>query len=539
MPSALSAPELSFFSVGPISGASPVSSPKEVEIKLQLPSDKSARLAGVPMLRGADGSKRSEKQVSVYFDTKRMKLKRHGLTLRVRHVGDRFIQTVKSEDGSLFDRGEWETEIRDGRPDLKRADGSALERLGIRKLRKKLRPVFETRVQRTTYPLARRGSDIALTIDRGEIGAGKKSMPLYEAELELKRGDRARLFGLARKFARATSAELAVKSKSQRGYELLAGDGAAAVKGHDIEMTADMPAKAAFQAIASACLRQVVANKPAVLAGDPEGVHQMRIGLRRLRAALSLFSDILADAKTGHIKAELKWVTNELGSAREFDVFLSKVVAPLHKQHARLAGMRSLSRDLAERREAAIARAAEAIASKRFRDLTLDIATWLETGGWRQPRNRQARERGEAPIETVAGAQLARRWKKIRKRGRKLAELDSEARHKLRIQAKKLRYATEFYKAVFTGKKTEKRRDAFLAALKDMQDRFGELNDIVVHEKLATGIARTMADRSPRPARRAFAAGLLTGHEEARFKPVLAAAEHAFLAFEKLRPYWR
>lgn len=516
-----------------------MSSPKEIEIKLQLPSVDAAGLAALPLLRRADGSKQSEQQLSVYFDTKRLKLKRHGLTLRVRHVGDRYVQTVKSEDGSLFERGEWETEIENGRPDLKRANGSPLERLGLKKLRKKLRPVFETRVQRTTYPLVRGDSDVALTIDRGEIDAGKRSMPLYEAELELKRGDRARLFGLARKFARATSAELAVKSKSQRGYELLAGDGAAAVRGETIELPRDMPANAAFQLIAAACLRQIVANKPAILAGDPEGIHQMRIGLRRLRAAISLFSDMVADAKAAPIKTDLKWLSNELGSAREFDVFLSKVVAPLQKHHARLAGMRSLSRDLAERRDAAILRVTEAVASKRFRDLTLNVAGWLETGGWREPRDKPLRERGETSIETAARAQLSRRWKKIRKRGRRLAELDHRARHKLRIQAKKLRYATEFYKSVFTGKKKEKRCDAFLEALKDMQDCFGELNDIVVHERLTAGIAKTPADRSPRPARRAFAAGLLSGHEEARFKPVLAAAEHAFRAFEKLKPYWR
>jgi hypothetical protein len=72
-----------------------------------------------------------------------------------------------------------------------------------------------------------------------------------------------------------------------------------------------------------------------------------------------------------------------------------------------------------------------------------------------------------------------------------------------------------------------------------MQDRFGELNDIAVHEKLAAGIAETPADKASRPARRAFAAGLLRGHEEARFTPVLTAAEHTFRAFEKLKPFWR
>jgi len=109
-----------------------VSSPKEIEIKLQLPSVDAAGLAALPLLRRADGSKQSEQQLSVYFDTKRLKLKRHGLTLRVRHVGDRYVQTVKSEDGSLFERGEWETEIENGRPDLKRANGSPLERLGLK-----------------------------------------------------------------------------------------------------------------------------------------------------------------------------------------------------------------------------------------------------------------------------------------------------------------------------------------------------------------------------------------------------------------------
>ncbi|SDT27617.1 CYTH and CHAD domain-containing protein [Bradyrhizobium canariense] len=513
-----------------------MSSPKEIEVKLQLPSASPARLRRVPLLRKINGSTRKENQVSVYFDTGRLKLRNSGLTLRVRHVGDRYIQTIKSDIGELFERGEWETEIRSDWPDLKQADASALQPLDIKRLRKQLRPVFETRVQRTTYPLTGKDCDIVLTIDRGEIDAGDSTLPLCEAELELKQGDRARLFEFAIAFARATSAELAIKSKSQRGYELLAGDGVSAVKGDEVEIAPGTPAKTAFQSIASACLKQIVANKPAILAGDPEGIHQMRVGLRRLRAAISLFSAIVTDAKTPGIKTGLKWLTNELGPAREFEVFLTRVVAPLGKQHARLTGMRSLSHDLAERREAAIARALAAVSSKRFRELTLNCAAWLEVGDWREPRNAALRERGDKPIETVARAQLKRRWKKIRKRGRQLAKLDPHARHKLRIQVKKLRYATEFYKTVFSGKKREKRNAAFLAALKDMQDCCGELNDIFVHEKLTAGIAE--APQPARSSRRVFAAGLLIGHEEARFEPVLAAAEHAFSVFEKLNPYW-
>ncbi|HVX76841.1 MAG TPA: CHAD domain-containing protein [Bradyrhizobium sp.] len=515
-----------------------VSSAKEVEVKLQLPSASPSRLRQVPLLRDADGPAQKQKQVSVYFDTESLKLRKHGLTLRVRHVGNRYVQTIKSDNGGLFERGEWETEVESEQPDLTRGDTSALDGLDIKKLGKQLRPVFETRVERTTYPFARKDYEIELTIDRGEIDAGDHSLPLCEAEFELKRGDRARLFEFAAAFARATAAELAVKSKSQRGYELLSGEESAATRGEDIEIAPDTPAKTAFQLIAFDCLKQVISNKPAVLAGNAEGIHQMRVGLRRLRAGISLFSDIVADAKTKHIKAELKWLTNELGPAREFEVFLTRVVAPLGKQHARLAGMRSLSHDLADQRETAIARAIEAVSSLRFRELTLDCAAWLEIGDWREPQDEALRARCDEPIEHMARTQLKKHWKKIRKRGRELASLDPHARHKLRIRIKKLRYATEFYKAVFPEKKPHKRRAAFLSALKDLQDCFGELNDIFVHEKLTAGIVETPNAASAKSPRRVFAAGLLTGHEEARLEPVLADAERSFAAFDKLQPYW-
>jgi triphosphatase len=517
-----------------------VSHPRETEteIKLQLPSANSARLRGVPMLRRVSRSKQSEQLVSVYFDTKRLKLRRSGLTLRVRHADGRYIQTVKSENGGLLERGEWEAEVANGRPDLKKA-AAALKPLGLKKLQRQLRPVFETRVQRTTYPLSRKDSDIELAIDRGEIDAGDNTLPLCEAEFELKEGDRARLFKVARAFARATSAELAVKSKAERGYELLAGNDAAALKGETVEIAPDMQARAAFQSIASTCLKQIIANKPAIVASDPEGIHQMRIGLRRLRAAISLFSDMIMEEQSRPIKTELKWLTNELGPAREFDVFLNKVVAPLEQQHARLVGMRSLYHDLADRREAALARALAAVCSRRFRDLTLNAAAWLEAGDWREPRKTLLRERCEEPIEVAARVQLTRRWKKIGKRGRRLPKLDAQARHKLRIEVKKLRYATEFYETVFPGKRLKKRRRAFLSGLKQMQDCFGDLNDIVMHEKLTTSIGKGSPARSGEGSGRVFAAGLVTGIEEARFKPVLTAAEHAFGAFEKLKPYWR
>src|SRR5436309_15552028 len=117
----------------------PAPPPREIEIKLQLPSTKTARLRSVPLLRQANKSKQSKEQVSVYFDTKSLKLKRSGLTLRVRKVDGRYIQTIKSDEANLFERGEWEKEVEDGRPDLNDTGGSPLEAFGLKKLSKRLR----------------------------------------------------------------------------------------------------------------------------------------------------------------------------------------------------------------------------------------------------------------------------------------------------------------------------------------------------------------------------------------------------------------
>jgi CHAD domain-containing protein len=323
---------------------------------------------------------------------------------------------------------------------------------------------------------------------------------------------------------------LAIKSKSQRGYELLDGYDAAVTRADRVMIEAGMQASNAFQLVANTCLRQIVANKPAILAADGEGIHQMRIGLRRMRAAMSLFSDIIPEKGAENIKAELKWLAAELSPAREWDVFLTQVVTPL-EDSTHPADMRRFSRVLTERRDAAIKRAKAAICSKRFRHFTLNVAEWLEIGNWRTPQDMLLRERGEEPIERVVVAQLNRRWRKIRKRGRHLAELDTRKRHKLRIQAKKLRYASEFFEALFSGKKTRKRQQRFLAALKDMQDCLGDLNDISVHMSLSEEIAAKAPGR-------AFAAGLVIGHEEAREAAVLAAAERSHKAFSKAQPYW-
>jgi len=124
---------------------------KELEIKLELPPDSIAELKTCRLFQTRKAPRRRT-EVSVYFDTGKHRLRKNGVTLRVRRIGRHYTQTIKA-NGNLapFERGEWETGIAGKQPDLRLAEGTALEPLVTKKLRRQLRPLFETRVQRTVY----------------------------------------------------------------------------------------------------------------------------------------------------------------------------------------------------------------------------------------------------------------------------------------------------------------------------------------------------------------------------------------------------
>lgn len=518
---------------------------RELELKLEVPADSLHRLARSSLLQAAQ--KRPPKPatlVSVYFDTDKLKLRNEGLSLRVRRIGRRHVQTIKQETGEsavLFARKEWEHQIGGSQPELEVTKDGALKPVFSKRVRRGLKPIFETRVSRRVYPIRSGDSEIELTVEKGKVEAGRQSSPLCEVELELKRGESAELFRLARTLAEEVPVQLAVKSKAERGYALIAGEALGAVKASPVALAPDFTRQVAFQAIARACLRHLVANQAATLRGDPEGVHQMRVALRRMRAAISLFADMLHDPQTEEMKEQFKWITRELGPARELDVFISRVVKPLAQGRRNGAGVAVLTKDLQQRREEAFARACAAVESPRFRSLVLDTACWIEAGDWTRNPDDLTRLLREQAIVGAAADELKRRWKKILKAGARLGELDPERRHKMRLQAKKLRYASEFFAGAFPGKKTGRRREAFVAALEKLQDALGDLNDIAVHAGLTERILHAQDARGkqrPVRAKKAFAAGRLSGREEARIAYVLKDAQRAYRTFTKAKPFW-
>src|SRR5262249_30859331 len=305
--------------------------PREVELKFLLSEDGLDAMERAPLLAALRDKARTRSTVSVYFDTEGSRLRREGISLRVRRDGDQRLQTVKAEgrSGIPFERREWEQRIRGDVPELKRMRATGVKLLRKKKVRKGLKPVFATAVERTTIPVRRPGGTVEVTLDKGLVRTAERSIPLFELELELKKGKRRALFDVAKTLSNVTPARFTLTTKSDRGYRLLSGEEAPVAKAGTIPVRRQDRADAAFRVIAFSCIRHLVANEPALLRGDPEGVHQMRVALRRLRAAISIFSDIVSGMETERIKDELKWIAGELGPARDLDVFVSGTVVPL------------------------------------------------------------------------------------------------------------------------------------------------------------------------------------------------------------------
>ncbi len=519
---------------------------REIEIKLTTPPESFSAIRRSLPAKAARGGK-SAKLVSVYFDTDELDLHKHGLSLRVRHDGRQHLQTIKSENGgTLGTRGEWECAVQSDLPDLEAAQDTPIAKvLGKKGMRRGVRPIFETRVTRTTYPIKVGDSMIEVAFDEGEIDTGRESSRLSEVELELKRGKPGDLFRLARTIAEKAPTELALTSKAERGYRLVTGDELSAIKGAPVSLRPDMTTGEAFQAIARACLRQLADNLPALRKGDSEALHQARVALRRLRAAISLFADIVRASNTEALKNELKWITSEFGPAREMDVLWARADATAKEAQtleadAELDGLPALEDELAQRRRRAFRRARAAVESARFRMLLIDLAAWIEVGEWLAVDDPLQRAESELPIKRFASSALDRRWKSALKRGRKLRSLDPGRRHKLRIAVKKIRYASEFFIGVFPGSKANRRREAFLDTLKPVQDCLGELNDITVHQHITADLVgdRQRGANGNGASTTAFAAGLLSGHEQARLADVLTDSEQAFRRCARVKPYW-
>jgi triphosphatase len=445
--------------------------PDEVELKLAL-SPREARVLESAGLMA--GTPRKVRQRSIYFDTSDHRLLQAGISLRIRCTGSKRIQTIKASrapSAGLFARQEWEREVADDTPVID--DTTPIPAfLGDRGFG--LSPVFTVNVERRAWDINEGGAVIELVLDRGEVVAGERRSPFCEAELELKSGDPSALFALARKLDSVAPVRLGTQSKAGRGYALLAPV-VTAFKAEPVLLNHDVTAAQAFQHIVLACLRQFRLNEDMFLAEHaPEALHQARVALRRLRSAFSIFKALLDDGVGAGLRDELRWLATELGEARSIDALLEQAPSGALRDH------------LATARQTAYVHVDATLESSRVRGLMLDLTQSSMTGAWLAAAT--AADWRDVPARVFASAALDRRRRKVKKHGRNLAEADDPARHEVRKDAKKLRYAAEFFAALFDRKRQRRRYRHFITALEGLQDELGALNDLVTAPAVLTGL---------------------------------------------------
>jgi triphosphatase len=506
----------------------------EVELKLSasaadLPELKRALVEMSPSSAGSDS-----RLISTYYDTPDLALKRQGVSLRVREQGGRFIQTVKTGDpssGDVLTRGEWEDELAGSRPDPGALQSGEHLPDGIAGA---LQPLFATDVTRTTVAIEPApATRIEAAIDQGEIRAagGGGTEPISEIELELKCGDAAALYDVALHLLDVASIRIEPRSKSERGYQLgEAGEAAPpAVHAEPVALDPMMSVEAALQEIGRACLAQLLHNEAAALAMEPEGVHQMRVAVRRIRSAISSFKKLLPAADRRRVSDELAWIVDILGRARNLDVFGTDLLQPARAALSHEAGIDDLAAALDRSLEAAYGRVERAILSKRHAAGMLRLSHWFETRGWRDgPAERSALL--SSPIGVLAPRLLDRRWHEVRKRSKRFGRLTAPQRHKLRIAAKKLRYTMELLGSLFDQDDLQE----FMKRLKRLQDDLGYANDV----RVARDILPELCAGARRGPMARAGARLLKWHERALTKAERKLRKR-LNRLNRAVPFWR
>ncbi len=492
----------------------------EIELKFLL--DPEQIDAVTPLLAG--GAR--DDLAAVYFDTPDRRLARTGFGLRVRRSAKGLTQTLKAAATVDGGRSEWEWPVATDTPDPALLAGTP----AVLAEGETLEPVFAVRVERLTRRVDHRGADIELALDRGEIVVGDRTTPVLELELELKAGAPAALFDLARSLMETAPLRLSAVSKAERGYRLASGEAFARPRHTVPALSSDDTAGQAFQAVAGAVLAHLAAGAESLRATPgPEGVHQVRVAVRRLRAHMSIFRPVIQGGETADIKTRLKWLAGELDEARNLDVFIGDVWRPAAAAHHDLAGLAAFGHDLLSAQTRAYGRVAAAIDSAAFRRLMLDATAWVQLGDWTGIGGDASRRDGPA-CDFVAD-RLSRRRRKIVKAGRHLARLDHPARHQVRIQAKVLRYAVEDLGGLFNDH--PRRRERLTAALKQLQDSLGVLNDLAFSDDLARDLALAEGDTDA-----ALAAGWLIGERSTGEAALLRAAQADLDAFGRIRRFW-
>lgn len=481
---------------------------REVEIKFRADPATVQAVLNAPQLAGVTVGPERE-IVSIYFDTPSRELKRKGLTLRLRRKGRAApvlgVKWTGETTEDAFTRGEIEVRAPEGMPNINLFEPTLRDRMKSVIGEASLIPLFETRFKRRTAVLTHGRSTIELAVDHGAIIAGDARLPLAELELELKSGNIADLVSCARGLAKECSLSLQFEPKAGRGYRLLEGEAARPQKALPVALTRTANFDDLITAVISSSLMHFVANWTSLNDSDaPESIHQLRVALRRMRSALSIFRKTITLPELEDIRSEARRIASALGPARECDAFRQNALAgPFRNQSKRFNSAAVLLEVVEKRRQESYLSARQIIESPATTLFVLDVQSFLLRRAWRTALAPQELSLLTSEARAFAGPVLDRLRRRVLKRGKHLPDMPDDERHELRIALKNLRYAIEFFGSLFGNGKDV--RD-FLRIVADLQEDLGIHNDSVTAESfIATLDVENNAEAQ-------YAAGYLLGY---------------------------
>jgi inorganic triphosphatase YgiF len=470
---------------------------------------------------------------TVYYDTPDRALSRQRSTLRVRRNGGRYVQTLKlaQPDQSPFVRHTWQSPVDSPAPDLTRLPADISAMLG-ELAEDRLAPVFATKLRRHVQRLALDGAEVEIAFDEGTVEAGEHRQPVVEIELELKHGDSSALYDVGMQLLEVAPLRLSTFGKADRGYAMAFDAMPQVKKAEGLAISAKHCVDDVIAAVMSAGQQHLLANQAILEHGrDPEGVHQTRVALRRLRTACSLLRKELPAPAFEAFGGEAKWLMHMLGPAREWDVFATTTLERLEEACASNVDFDRLRRAAEPHRVASYARLREALTDPRYTRFQLALRRWIERRSWRTEVPSDALETLAEPAPALAVRVLERLHRKALKKGARFASLPPEARHDLRVTLKKLRYAAEFFLPVFDGQTPAKR---YVARLSKLQDALGHANDCAATQSLLNMAGH--ADSTPDLHR---AAGALMGWVARDHLAVAKTLRKRWREFKETPGFWR
>lgn len=467
----------------------------QIELKFRIAPEDLPAFRRHPLLVRYASSKTPARQCTdVYFDTPDFLLRRHGVALYVTRVGKRW-KRILTANTPTHRQGEWEADLSDANPDCAAITRLFRDEPELQSCRfdesvcATLIPMFTIDCRRIDWHLEfGQGRGAALTLSQGEVYCRNAREPVCELSIVHRSGAPDACLEFALAIQQDFKLHLAYRSQTNVGYALCDPKQLRAVSAKPLILLSDSDIEQGMESVFRSCLQHIFGNAAGVLkGGEMECIHQMRVGLRRLRSALDMFEPLRPCPEK--IRLELAWLSSRLGDARDWDVFDASAIPAFVERAGEEGGLAALRKQVRREINRTHRQAAVAVDSLRSTRLWLNLERWMVAANGMHMMPESSEEVRSMLLRDFAEQNLKRFHKKMRKRCVLMKADEPRSRHRLRIASKKLRYATEFFVSYYRKKPAAR----FLRKLAKLQDIFGASNDTAV----AGQLLRTLAQKHP------------------------------------------